>query len=78
MFFFNSPFDEHIDDYPDHYQVWRLPVLTSDQSSGTWIGLPSLAVERLPNIGLQELPFEVPRRGVHAQAHTRTADGTDV
>jgi hypothetical protein len=61
-FFFDSRFDESLDDYLDHYQVWRLPPLTEEQFNGSWIGLEKIALERLPDIGLRELPFEVTSR----------------
>lgn len=28
LYFFNSRFDEELDDYIDHYEVWRLPPLS--------------------------------------------------
>ena len=61
-FFFDSSFDELLDAYSDHYKVWRLPTLTEEQINGSWIDLEKNALERLPNIGLRELPFEVSSR----------------
>ena len=61
-FLFDSRFDELLDDYLDHYEVWRLPPLTQEQIDSSWIGLEAIALERLPNIGLRELPFEVSSR----------------
>lgn len=62
LYFFNSRFDEELDDYIDHYEVWRLPPLSDEQLSGSWIGLEAVAFERLPDVGLRDLPFEVSSR----------------
>ena len=62
LFFFDSRFDEGLDDYLDHYEVWRLPPLSDEQLSGSWIGLERLSLERLPNVDLRDLPFEVSSR----------------
>ena len=59
-FLFDSRFDEVLDDYISHYEVWRLPPLSKEQLAGSWVGLDSLALERLPDVGLHELPFEIP------------------
>jgi hypothetical protein len=62
LFFFDSRFDENLDDYLDHYEVWRLPPLSDEQLSGSWSDLERLASERLPNVALRDLPFEVSSR----------------
>jgi hypothetical protein len=62
MFLFCSRLDELADTHADHYEVWAMPLLSENQLEGSWIGLEDLALRRLPNIGLQELPFVVPRR----------------
>jgi hypothetical protein len=59
LYFFDSRFDESIDDYIDHYEVWLLPILSKDVLNGTWVGLEKLAFRQLPSVGLRELPFEV-------------------
>jgi hypothetical protein len=61
-YLFHSRFDESLDDYIDHYEVWRMPSLTADELRQSWVGLELRALERLPNIGLQQLPFEVTSR----------------
>lgn len=58
MYLFDSRFDENLDDYIDHYEVWRLPPLTGAQIEGSWLGLAQWAQERMPDIGLKELPFD--------------------
>lgn len=62
LYFFDSRFDDALDDYLGYYEVWRLPPLDVSCLSGTWAGLERRAVERLPNVGLRELPFELSSR----------------
>ena len=65
MFLFYSRFDESSDCHTDYYEVLVLPLLSEQQLQGSWDDLEGLALDRRPNIGLQDLLFEVPRRGVH-------------
>jgi len=58
-FLFWSRFDETLDDYTDHYEVWRLPELTAAELSGSWEALHERALERVPNMPLRALPFSV-------------------
>jgi hypothetical protein len=62
LYFFDSRFDENLDCYLDHYEVWRLPLLSNGRLADSWVGLEKLALERLPDIGLRDLPFEVSHR----------------
>jgi hypothetical protein len=42
LFFFDCPFDERADDYPDHYRVYRLPpALGAALDAGSWSELAS-------------------------------------
>jgi hypothetical protein len=59
LYFFDSRFDDELDDFIDHYEVWRLPELSAEQLAGSWVGLARLALERLPDVALRQLPFEV-------------------
>lgn len=61
-FLFYSRFDEDLDDYVDHYQVFRMPPLTNEELRRSWAGVESRALEALPSIGLRELPFALTRR----------------
>ena len=63
MYLFDSRFDDDTDEYLDHYEVWRLPVLSPEQLAGSWVGIERHAVERLSDVGLNDLPFHVPRAG---------------
>ena len=62
LYLFDSRFDDDLDCYLEHYEVWRLPLLPEEQLVGSWVGLEKLALERLPNVGLRDLPFEVSSR----------------
>ena len=62
LYFFDSRFDDDLDDYLDHYEVWRLPSLSDEKLAGSWVGLEKLALERLPDVGLRDLPFQVSSR----------------
>lgn len=64
LYFFDSRFDEELDAHIDHYEVWRLPSLSDEELSGSWVGLEAAALERLPNVGLRDLPFEVSSRNI--------------
>ncbi len=62
-FLFHSHFDDSLDDYVDFYACYVMPVLSTEELEGTWVGLENRALDRLPNVPLNELPFELPRRG---------------
>ena len=66
MFLFYSRFDESADCHTNHYEVLVLPLLSEQQLQGSWDDLEGLVLDRRPSIGLQDLPFVVPRRGLHA------------
>lgn len=61
-FLFYSPFDEKLDDYVDAYQVYRMPDLNPKDLEGSWVDLEKQALERLPNIPIRSLPFDVTSR----------------
>ena len=65
-FLFYSRFDEIADSHTDYYEVWVMPSLPEERLHGSWVGLENLALSRLPNISIQDLPFCVPGRGQHA------------
>jgi len=62
-FLFYSRFDEELDDFISHYEVWRMPSLTEEDLQGSWEGLELRALERMPDIGLRDLPFPFVQRG---------------
>ena len=71
-YFFDSRFDDDLDDYVDHYEVWLLPELAPYQLGGSWVGLERLAISRLPDVGLRDLPFEVSYRNTPDEDAART------
>ncbi|MCL6712956.1 hypothetical protein M8R20_38900 [Pseudomonas sp. R2.Fl] len=62
-FLFYSRFDEELDDFISYYEVWRMPWLEEGDLRGSWEGLELWALERMPDIGLRELPFSFVQRG---------------
>ncbi len=69
-FLFWSRFDEEIDEYIDHYEVWRMPSLSEIDLSSSWVGLERKGLERMPNVPLRELPFTITSK--NAQSHDPT------
>ena len=61
-YLFHSRFDQGLDDYIDHYEVFEIPALTEDELHGSWASLPGKALRRLADVPLRQLPFEVTRR----------------
>jgi hypothetical protein len=61
-YLFYSPFDEQLDDYVAAYHVYRMPDLNAEDLKGSWVGLELKAIERLPDIPIRSLPFDVTSR----------------
>jgi len=61
-FLFQSRFDPRADEYTDHYEVYRLPPISESEVCASWFGLETRALERLPDLPIQEFPFDVSRR----------------
>jgi len=61
-YLFHSRFDEGLDDYIDHYEVFEIAALTDAELHGSWEALPGKAIRRLANVPLRQLPFEITRR----------------
>lgn len=61
-YLFYSRFDDALDDYIDHYEVFEIPALTDEELRGSWIAIPNRALRRLPDVPLRQLPFEITRR----------------
>lgn len=62
LFLFDGHFDETLDDYPDHYNVYELPITLED-------GLGTISWENLANLGrrvgrvpVSEVSFDKTRR----------------
>jgi hypothetical protein len=61
-YLFYSRFDDTIDDYIDHYEVFEIPTLTDDDLQGSWVDFPSKALARLEDVPLRQLPFDITRQ----------------
>jgi hypothetical protein len=61
-YLFYSRFDEGLDDYIDHYEVFEIPALTEHELHGSWESLPGKALRQLADVPLRQLPFEITRR----------------
>jgi hypothetical protein len=59
--FFDCPFDDELDDYPDTYTVYRLPDALAVENVPSWYDLPAMG-ERLGRIPLAEVHFDPTRR----------------
>lgn len=60
-FLMDSPFDDTADEYPDYYVLYELP----DDfvvPSGSWEGLPQVAVRALGRVPLDSVVFDASRR----------------
>ena len=61
-YLFDGSFDESLDDYPDEYAVYQLPLLTADQLAGSWAGLAARAVASLGRVPIEAVRFDPTRR----------------
>lgn len=49
-------------EYSDKYEVYRLPAIRESETCGSWFGLETRALERLPDLPVRSFPFDVSRR----------------
>ena len=61
-FLFWSRFESAADEYADHYEVYRLPPISESEVCASWFGLETRALERLPDLPVQDFPFDVATR----------------
>jgi hypothetical protein len=62
QYLFDASFDDGIDEYPDHYEVYVLPKLSQADLDGTWLSLRERASERIGTIATGEVSFDESRR----------------
>lgn len=62
LFLFDGRFDDAIDDYPDHYEVFALPLTNVRDLPPSWLGLPDLATAKLGRVLVTEVEFDSTRR----------------
>ena len=61
-YYFLSRFDASRGAYPDIYEAYRLPPLGEGEVCQSWFGLETRAIERLPDIRVDDFPFDVTAR----------------
>jgi hypothetical protein len=62
VYLFDAPFDDEIDDYADHYTIYRLPAsAVARLDAPSWEGLPSLG-EEIGRIPVPEVEFDETKR----------------
>ena len=62
LFLFDGSFVDELDDYPNAFEVYRLPPLQPDELSGSWAGLTNRATERLGSVPVEFVNFDPTRR----------------
>ena len=62
LYLFDCQFDEAAEDYPDAYQVFRMPPLCEADFAGSWAPLWERALERLGTVPVAEVVFDPTRR----------------
>jgi hypothetical protein len=70
-YYFQSPFDEILDDYTPNFYVYRIPVALADAPMDRWSEFRRLG-ERLPDIPVSQLRFRAePIQGHPLGRHLR-------
>lgn len=62
QYLFDCPFDDKLDDYPNHYRVYQLPTLPETELAGSWEHLPERATEFLGTVPLTAVQFDATKR----------------
>ena len=61
-FLLDCPFDEDLDEYPEHYAVYEIPQFSDQQLSGSWIGFTNFALRTLKPIAVVDVQFDPTKR----------------
>jgi hypothetical protein len=61
-YYFSSRFDHAKGAYADYYEVYRIRPLSDSEACASWFGLETRALERLPDIPVEDFPFDVATR----------------
>ena len=61
-FFFDCPFDKHVDEYPDKYHVYLMPELSPSDLDDSWVDLSGKSTRRLGTLPVHEVQFDSTRR----------------
>ena len=62
LYLFDCQFDGATEDYPDDYQIFRMPPLTDADYAGSWAPLWERATARLGTVQVSEVTFDPTRR----------------
>jgi hypothetical protein len=61
-YLFDCPFDEAIEDYPDHYRVYSLSPVPDEEMTGSWDLLPNRAIHTYQQVPIREVRFDASKR----------------
>lgn len=62
LYLFDCPFDEGLDDYSEHYQVYELPAVSEGELQGSWEHLPERAPRALGTLPVAQVQFDTTKR----------------
>ncbi len=62
QYLFDCPFDDALDDYPESYRVYQLPLLSEAELQGSWEHLSARAIDFLGTLPLAAVQFDPTKR----------------
>jgi hypothetical protein len=62
LLLFDCPFDETIEDYPNLYHVYLMPLLNEQELAGSWGHLAGRAIEHLADVPISHVHFDPSKR----------------
>jgi hypothetical protein len=62
LYLFDCAFDDVTEDFPNTYQVYRMPELEPEVLSGSWYGLDTKATAYLGEVPIDCVRFDATRR----------------
>jgi len=62
LYLFDCPFDEGLDDYPSHYEVYAMPTLSEQELAGSWEELSQKARTHLGHVSVNAVDFDETKR----------------
>lgn len=62
QFLFDCPFSDDLDDYPNQYRVYLLPLLADVEAKNSWPGLQRLAKQFLGVVDVAQVQFDSTKR----------------
>src|ERR1700752_1184086 len=61
-FLFDCRFDKVTEDFPDHYQIFLMPIMPDDELTGSWDRLSDRAIRFLGELAVSAVRFDPTRR----------------